>query len=274
VSQEDGHVIDALRSRAEVMKLARLVHREPEQLEYLALLPPEDIRALRDQVTDMLFEAHGATLQRLAAASKLLPVGLVAIIGQHAFGPMLSARVSGLLDPDRAVAAAAKLPSEFLADIAIELDPRRASDVIAGMPAGQVLAVTRELIRRREYVTMGRFVGHLGDEALRASVTALDDATLLRTAFVLEERHRLDALAELVGEERIAGLVEVAEREELWPEALDLLMHLDRERVAQGLGRLEPGRLELVERRAREYGVKLPAVVAEGAAQPDAASSS
>jgi hypothetical protein len=249
-----------------VIKLARLLHRDPAQLDYLQLVPPEDIRLLREQLTDMLFAAHDATLERLAAASRLLPVGLVAIIGQHAFGPMLSARISGLLDPGRAVDVAAKLPVEFLADIAAELDPRRASDVIAGMPADRVAEVTRELNRRGEYVTMGRFVGHLSDESLRASVAATDDATLLRTAFVLEERERLEALAELVGEDRIVSLAEVAEREKLWPEALDLLMHLNHERVAEGLGRMDPALRELVGQRAREQGVELPTIAAEGAA--------
>lgn len=257
---------EQLRSKAEVLKLARLLRREPEQLEYLELLPPEDLRVLREEITDMLFEAHDATLQRLAASSRLLPVGLVATLAQHAFGATLSARISGLLDPARAIEVAAKLPPEFLADIAGELDPRRASGVIAGMPAEQVRQVTAELIRRGEYVTMGRFVGQLGDDALRAAVTEIDDATLLRTAFVLEERDRLDALAELVGEERIAGMTEVAERDGLWPEAIDLLINLDAERVAEGLSRLESERRELVYERAREQGVDLPEAASEGAA--------
>jgi hypothetical protein len=248
-----------------VLKLARLLRREPEQLEYLELVSPDDLRALREQVTDMLFDAHDGTLRRLAAASKLLPAGLVATLGQHAFGPVLSARISGLLDPDRAVDIAAKLPSEFLAEIAIDIDPRRASAVIAGMPARQVVDVTHILIRRGDYVTMGRFVGHLSDEALRASVGEFGDADLLRTAFVLEDRDRLDELAELVGEDRIAGLAEVAERDDLWPEAIDLLMNLDRDRVAEGLARLEPDRRELVLERAREQGADLPVSASEGA---------
>lgn len=255
-----------MRSRAEVIKLARLLRREPEQLAYLERLDPPDIKLLREQVTDMLFEAHDATLQRLAAASRLLPVGLVAMLAQHAFGAMLSARVSGLLDPERAEEIAARLPAEFLADIAVELDPRRASDVIARIPVAQIVEVTRELTRRGEYVTMGRFVGHLGNDALRASVAENDDVTLLRTAFVLEERDRLDALADMVGEERIAGLTEVAERDGLWAEAIDLLTHLDSERVAAGLARLPPKRLELVERRAREQGAGLPTPASENAA--------
>jgi hypothetical protein len=254
--------VSELRSKAEVMKLARLLNREPERLEYLEQLDSEDIRRLREQVTDMLFEAHDATLRRLAASSKLLPVGLVAMLGQHAFGPVLSARISGLLDPGRAVDIAAKLPTEFLADIAVQLDPRRASDVIAGMPADQVAAVTRELTRRGEYVTIGRFVGHLGDDALRSSIAEIDDATLLRTAFVLEDRDRIDALAELVGEDRIVRLADVAERDQLWPEALDLLLNLNRERVAEGLAQLDPEDRELIELRAREQGVELPTVPA------------
>ena len=253
---------DELRSRAEVIKLARLLRREPEQLSYLEQLAPEDLRALREQVTDMLFTAHDATLKRLAASSKLLPVGLVAMLAQRAFGPVLSARIAGLLDPGRAVDVAAKLPPEFLADIAVELDPRRASDVIAGMPAEQLLKVTRELVSRGEYVTMGRFVGHLSDDSLRSSLPVIDDATLLRTAFVLEDRDRIDALAELVGEDRIASLADVAERDALWPEALDLLTNLDRERVADGLGRLGPDDRALIELRAREHGVELPTVAA------------
>jgi hypothetical protein len=254
-----------LRSRAEVLKLARLLGREPEQLEYLELVSPTDLRALREQVTDMLFDAHDATLRRLAAASRLLPTGLVATLGEHAFGPVLSARMAALLDPERAVDMAEKFSTEFLAEIAIHVDPRRASDVIARMPPEQIEKVTAELVRRGEYVTMGRFVGHLSEPALRASVKELDDATMLRTAFVLEDRNRLDALAELVGEDRIRGLAEVAERDGLWPEAIDLLMNLDRERVAEGLARLDPDRRELVLQRAREQGADLPAIAAEGA---------
>lgn len=249
-----------------MIKLARLLRRDPEQLAYLERLPAEDLRALREQMTEMLFDAHDATFRRLASASKLLPVGLVAMLSQHAFGAMLSARISGMLDPQRAVEVAAKLPPEFLAEIANEIDPRRTSGVIARMPADQVLRVTRELTRRGDYVTMGSFVGHLSDEALRASIGEIDDATLLRTAFVLEDRDRLDALAQLVGEERITRLAEVAEREELWPEAIDLLMNLDRERVAEGLARLDPGEYKLLERHAREVGVELPTAASEDAA--------
>jgi hypothetical protein len=190
---------DALDTEAEVLKLARLLQCDPERLSYLERVPAQDIHALREQVTEMLFTAHDGILRRLATASRLLPVGVVASIGQRAFGPMLSARIASLLEPQRAVEIAAWLPTDFLADVAVELDPRRARDVLAGMPTGQLAAVTRELARRGEYVTMGSFVGHLGDEALAAAIETLDDRSRQQTALVVEDRQRLDEIVELLG---------------------------------------------------------------------------
>ena len=171
----------------EVIKLARLLGRSPDQLAYLEGIAPDELRVLREQITERLFTAHEGTLRRLAAASKLLPAGLVASLGQGSFGATLSARIAGYLDPDRAVEIASKMPTEFLADVAIELDPRRASTVIAGIPPRRISEITAELARREEYVTMGRFVGHLGDASLGAALDALDDDAFSKTMFVIEE---------------------------------------------------------------------------------------
>ncbi len=112
-----------LEVEAEILKLARLLDRGPESLSYLDRVPLEDLRALRERITEVLFTAHESTFRRLAAASNLLPVGLVASLGQNTFGPMLAARITGLLEPGRAVEVAARLPIDFLAQAVIELDP-------------------------------------------------------------------------------------------------------------------------------------------------------
>src|SRR5436305_8288287 len=124
---------DSLAVKAEILKLARVLGYDAAELGYLNEASAEDIRQLREQVTDMLFTAHGHTLGRMAAASRLLPIGVLALIAERAFGPMLAARMAGMIEPSRAVEIAAKLPPGFLADVAVELDPRRASDVIAGI---------------------------------------------------------------------------------------------------------------------------------------------
>lgn len=176
-----------MNAEAEILKLARLLGREPDQLAYLDAVPVADLRAFREQVTETLFTAHEAHLRRLATASRLLPTGLVASLGQSTFGAMLSARIAGLLDVGRAVEIGGRMTTEFLADVAVELDPRRASEVIAGIPPRQIFEITTELARRGEYVTMGRFVGHLSDDALSAALDALDDEALSKTMFVTED---------------------------------------------------------------------------------------
>jgi hypothetical protein len=217
---------ERLHGHAEVTKLARLLGREPDQLAYLERLTAADLQALRDSVTETLYDAHGGSLGRLAAASRLLPAGLTATIGQRAFGPLLSARLAGLLDTDKAVDVAGKLPPPFLADVAVELDPRRASDLIASIAPALIGQVTAELVARREYVTMGRFVGHLSDESIAAAAATMDNEDLLQVAFVLEDPSQLSRLFAKLPKGRAAGIIAAAAEDGLWLEALDLLNHL------------------------------------------------
>ena len=192
--------------KAEILKLARLLEREPGSLSFLERVPLEELRRLREQVTEALFTHHEAALQRLAAASRLLPVSLVASLAENTFGPVLAARIAGLLEPERADQVGASLPTPFVADIAVELDPRRASAVISRIPPARIEAVTRELARRGEYVTMGRFVGHLGDEALAAAINALNDEELIETFVVMEDPPELERLARLTDPARVTRL--------------------------------------------------------------------
>jgi hypothetical protein len=219
---------ELLQAHAEVLKLARVLGREPDELAYLERLTPADLRALRDTVTETLYDANGGALGRLASASRLLPAGVTATIGQRAFGPVLSARLAGLLDTDKAVDVATKLPPPFLADVAVELDPRRASDLIGSIAPALIGQITAELVARREYVTMGRFVGHLGDEAIAASVATMDDEAVLQVAFVLEDRSQLTRLLGTLPPGRSAGIIAAAAHEGLWLEALDMLSHLSK----------------------------------------------
>lgn len=233
-------------ARPEILKLARLLGRDPDALSYLNEVADDDLRQLRELVTERLFSAQGQTLSRLAAASKLLPTGLVATLGERTFGPLLSARIAGLLEPSRAVDLAGKLPTPFLADVAIELDPRRASEVIGRVPARRVADVAAELGRRGEYVTLGRFVGHVGDDALRAAMAVLSDRDVLQVAFVMEQKDRLEELADLLGPQRLRSLIDTAGREGLEVQGRDLLDHVSAERrheisdVAVALGYPEP----------------------------------
>jgi hypothetical protein len=217
---------EKLDTRAEIVKLGRLLSRPPEDLDYLVGVPAADLRRLREQITDVLFESGDGALGRLAAASKLLPVGLVATLAERVFGPVLSARIAGLLEPDRSAELAARLPVSFLAEVAIDLDPRRARNVIARIPPERVAAVTGELVERGEYVTMGRFVGELDRPAVEAALQVMDDETLLRTAFVLEHKKSLRTVIDVLTASRLDSVLDTAVAANLLPEVLDVFAHL------------------------------------------------
>jgi hypothetical protein len=216
--------------RAEVVKLAGLLETAPEELAYLEAVPHGDLRTFRERATDRLFGADGDRLRRVATASGLVPPKLAATIGQRVFGPLLSARVAGLLAPDRAVAMARHLEVPFLADVSVALDPRHASEVIRRMPASVVVAVAKELVRRREYITMGRFVAYVDDDAMQAATGVIDDAGLLEIGFVLEDKDRLDHVVSVLPRDRLGGVIAAAAQHDLWPEALSLLQHISGER--------------------------------------------
>jgi hypothetical protein len=222
----------ALESRVEVAKLARLLGSAPDELDYLTKARPDDVRRFRVQLTDALFDRDKARFGRLAAPSRILPAQLAATIAERALGPMLCARLSGLIEPEKAVDIAKRLPAPFLAEVAIEMDPRRAKDVIARIPAKLVATVASELADRGETVTMGRFVGYLGDDALAAAIAAMDDFALLETAFVMEGKERLDRILELLTPKRLRAMVATAEQRGLWDETLDLLTLVSPQRRA------------------------------------------
>src|SRR6202012_240098 len=118
--------------------------------------------------------------------------------------------------------------------------------LIANISPALIGQVTAELTVRREYVTMGRFVGHLSDEAIAAAVATMDDEAVLQTAFVLEDRSQLSRLFAKLPKGRSAGVIAAAAEDGLWLEALDLLNHLHKrqrkEMVLAALALDEPAR--------------------------------
>jgi len=229
----------------EVLKLARLIGAEAEDIAYFERLDGQAIRDLRDQVTVVMFDADRQLLQRVAAATKLIPAKLGAVIGERAFGALLCARITGLLDPNRAVDIAKHLPVKFLADLCLHLDPRRASRVIGAMPPATVGAIAAELVAGEEYITMGGFVGHLSKAALLAALDVVDDQSLLLTAYVIEAKQNIGALVALLPEERLEDIIATASSADLWTEALDVLGHVS-ERQRGVLGDLAAGQADEV----------------------------
>jgi hypothetical protein len=171
-----------LEADVEIVKLARLLGTDAGELGVLRQIEWREPRDLRDQMTVVMFENDRQMLQRVASTTRLVPPKITAAIGERAFGPLLCARVAGLLDPSRAVDIIAHLPTPFLADVAAQLDPRRASRVIAEIPPQQIAQITRELAARADlWAPTVRFASELEPSTqneVATLVAALDDDVL------------------------------------------------------------------------------------------------
>lgn len=221
-------------SRAEVAKLARLLGLDgPESLGYLQTVPAPQLRDYREAVTELLYDDDRALLRRVADAGRLLPANTLATIGERALGPLICARLTGLLAPQRAVEISQHFSIEFVAQLAAELDPRRAVEVVTALPSDRVVEVALAMAATGEYVAMGRFVGFLDREALAACIEGLSDEDLLRVAFLLERKERLEEIVGLVGLGRARRMLEIAESTGLDEEARDLVDHLTARRRKQ-----------------------------------------
>jgi hypothetical protein len=216
-------VTSALKTRAELDRLARVVDVDAAELAGLATVPPEDLRRLREQVTSTLFDRGRERFARVAGAAKLLPPPVVATIARRAFGPLLAARITGHLDPKRAADIASHLPVEFLADTAVALDPRRAEHVLRRLPTKLVAPVARVLLERDEHAATARYIGVMPLEVIADIIDSVDDGDLLHLAFLAEAPDVLDAIVARLDDERIVEVIHAADDRRLWDEALTLI---------------------------------------------------
>lgn len=234
--------MDALSNRAETEKIALLLGiDDPGRLRFLRQLPSEELRAFRERAVAALHDGAPEALDRLAAASKLMPSTVAATVSERVLGPRLAAAVAGRLEPERAAAIVARLPVPFTASACGYLDPRRIEGLLERLDEDTVVRVGLELAERRDAVTMGRYVGHLTDGALRRIVDAVEDTLILRCGFYADRPERLDAVLELLSAERLESIIRTAAHG-LWPEVLAVAGMVgpgQRERIAHLAARQE-----------------------------------
>lgn len=233
-------------SAAEIEKLAHTLGVEPARLAGLAGVPAADLRILRSQIANALFEADKARFVKVAALSKAVPGAIAAKLTEHTMGPLLAARTAELIEPHRAVDLVARMSDGYLADVSAAMDASRAPEVIAQIPAARVAKIGTELARRREWVVIAGFVAQVSAAALTATVRVFDGEQLLRIGFVLDDKGRLDDVSQIVTDPQIDEMLVAAEAHGLWAELDDLLAHLTTERARRMRARFAMAPAELV----------------------------
>lgn len=219
-----------LAARAELIKLGRGLGVEPAALAFLGGQAPEVLRHLRMALSDRIFDEQRQLFRHLAIWARWLPAWLAAGLVRWWLGPHLTARIAGELPAWRAAAISRFLPPLFMAEVAVALDPRSARELIGLLPVGQVVAIARILIERRDFVTIGRFVGLLPDEVVREVADGIsDEGDLLDIVFHLESRERIDHLVRILPPERVHNALMIVcdpSRRELWPKLLALVTNV------------------------------------------------
>ncbi|MFD8980331.1 hypothetical protein [Streptomyces sp. NPDC059564] len=245
-------------SRAEAEKTARLLGEEPGALGFLKELPEDDVRAFRERASAALFDGAPEMLDRIAAATRLVPAGVAAAISQKALGPRLAAAVAGRLDASRAADIIGKLPVSFTAESCAHLDPRRIAGIVDRLDEGLVVRIGVALAGRGDHLTMGRFVGHLRDGALGRILGRVGDADVLRAGFYVDQPERLPRVLALMGDDRLASVVRAAAADGLWEEALSVAAAVGGEqrlRIAELTARLDAAALDPLVRAAHAEGL-------------------
>ena len=227
-----------LASRIEVTKLATELQADEADLQFLTSRTPAEIRALRGHVNEALFTRHEDRLIRLASASKLLPVPITAKIAQLALGPMLSARVAGVLDPHDAAKLAAHLPAKFLAELSLSLDPKRVAAIVTSLPDELVIKVGTLLVDQQQHLVLGRFVSVVDVHIAEALIRDAEPDELLQVALYADDPVALDAIVERLPDEMLAGVLRAADRIDAWDAAVNLVTSLSAESVARIVGQL------------------------------------
>lgn len=222
-----------LRSRVEVMKLARELGIAEADLEFLRPVDAGALRDLRGSVADALFANHRSRFELLAALTRLLPNGITARIAQHALGPLLSSRVAAVLKPDDAAGLACHLPASFVTDIASNGDPGRLLPVIARLPEDLIVQVGLDLLDRREYLTLGRFVSSVDLEIIMRVVERATSEDLLAVGLFTEEPAALDGIMRRVDDDTLGGVVRAAAAGGHFDDAVTLLTALSPESCAR-----------------------------------------
>ena len=201
----------AYQTHAQLVMLAETLHADAGELTSLERLGPGGLRALREAVSDRLFDEQAAMFARISKLAPLVPNVVVAKVTELVIPPLVAGRAAGALGvdhPGRIEDLLSRLSPRYMADCAPHLDPR-AIAVLAPRVSGDVLVPAAvELMRRREYVTAARFVEFATAELIEAFERGIDDDLgLLHTASLTYSDDVLAAVIAAMPEERLDRIV-------------------------------------------------------------------
>ena len=230
-------------SRAQIILLARTLHVEVEELQHLERLGAEHLNALREQISNVIFDDHAAIFKRVSALVPIVPLPIAMPIVQKMVPPMMAGRAAGaigLAHPNKAAQALTLVKVPYAAEAAPYMDPRAVVQLATVAPPGPVVDIANELLARRDYATAGLFVDAATPELIKAVEAGVpDDEGLLRSgAYVLSGKTLSNIMRVMLDAEspRISGMIATAVNgdTDLRLAALSVLSRCDEDVITRG----------------------------------------
>ncbi|PKV80401.1 hypothetical protein [Nocardia fluminea] len=175
-----------LTTRAQLILLARTLHVHPQRLDHLRHLGADQLHTLNQQISGVLLDQHTEMFRRISALVPFIPLTITIPLVQKLVPPMMTGRAAGpvgLDHPGKAAETLTMLEPGYAADCAPYLDPRAIEQLSDQMAPEPIVEIMNELLRRRDYVTVGPFLACATKELMSAVETGvLDDAGLIFSA--------------------------------------------------------------------------------------------
>lgn len=254
-----------LLTHAQLVMLAQILDVPVERVEHLGRLGADQVRALRERISDLLFDEQAETFRRVSGLGPVIPAAVVAKVAQLAVPPLVAGMAGGALGvahTDKAAGVLSRLSPEYMADAAPYLDPRAVRLLAPVIPPGPLIPAAEELLRRRDYITAARFLEFATPELIAAFEPALrDDEGVLRVAAYTHSDERLSDVVRSLPPARVSSIVATGATgdTELRLATISLLSRLDDELKRQ------VGDILFDELDAEAVAAFLATVVAEGA---------
>ncbi|WP_062981889.1 hypothetical protein [Nocardia anaemiae] len=181
-------------TRAQLVLLARTLDVPVERLEHLGRLGAEQLHELQQRMARVLFDDHSVTFGRLSKLVPIIPLSISIPLVQRVVPPMMGGRAAGAVGiehPKKAAEALRMLDPKYAADCAPYIDPQTVGRLADVAPPEPVVQVANELMRRKDYVTAGPFLGFATTQLVRAIEAGVpdDEGLILAAAYAYSGRN-------------------------------------------------------------------------------------
>lgn len=226
----------------------------------------EDEQSILAQRIERRLEAEGDGLYTaMAFVANLMPTVLKVRVAETMLGPRATAHMTSYVTEAQAIKVAQGMRLDFLAEVALHLQPARATAIMERSPDAMLVGVARRLVQGGHYTLLAGFADHLSPAKLKTLAeklgqpqaivyiahAMLDKGRMVRAAVQFSDAYLLELMQSIaaLGRYEVAALVGQAmplERQvrllrRLAPsEAARLAAHYPPEIIAQLLPRLEP----------------------------------